>query len=438
MLVKQPWLGLNDVNGAPYAGAKAYFYLTTTTTPAAVYQDSALVSPHAVPVVANSEGRFPAIFAPATPLLRVKIISATGSLASPLEDIDPINESTFSGGGGSTGAAVNPNLLLNASFVISQVNGLTNTVTADDAYALDATYVLTQTASVQVQQVIEPEDGYAYMQRITQNQAGAQRIGFAQILRGKTCKHLRGGSGTFTPRIRISTGQKINYAILGWNGTEDAVTSDVVNNWANTSLTPGQFFINTVDVLAVGNYTPNASTWFTFPALTTSMGSSFTNVILFVWTDATVVQTGTLDCDFWKFEAGTAMTAFVPKDPALDLWDCYEYTWVWAAGGNFDTLCAAVNTTGQGSKGYVPLPRPMFGNPAWSLLSGNLAYYQDVNIGAATQNAVVVTLGSNGYGGAIINKGVIVSLDTSAIVTGTGWIGSANLTTTKIAAISRL
>lgn len=48
--------------GRPYPGAKAYFYLTGTTTPADTYEDAELTTPHANPVVANSAGVFPAIY----------------------------------------------------------------------------------------------------------------------------------------------------------------------------------------------------------------------------------------------------------------------------------------------------------------------------------------------------------------------------------------
>lgn len=57
-----------DANGAPYSGAKAYMYLTGTTTPQATYTVAALTVglEHPNPVVADSGGRFPAVYGPTT------------------------------------------------------------------------------------------------------------------------------------------------------------------------------------------------------------------------------------------------------------------------------------------------------------------------------------------------------------------------------------
>src|SRR6478609_4366555 len=43
-------------------GAKLYWYTTGTSTPLATYSNQALSVPHAHPVVANADGRFPAIW----------------------------------------------------------------------------------------------------------------------------------------------------------------------------------------------------------------------------------------------------------------------------------------------------------------------------------------------------------------------------------------
>lgn len=91
-LIKQPFIQLNMDDGLPYALAQAYFTLTGTTTPATVYSDSLLAHPISQPVVANDEGRFPAIFAPGGIVLRVRIVAADGDLTSPLIDVDPVND----------------------------------------------------------------------------------------------------------------------------------------------------------------------------------------------------------------------------------------------------------------------------------------------------------------------------------------------------------
>ena len=74
--------------GEPYAGAKANFYLTGTTTRTDTYQDNARATPHANPVVADSAGQFAAIYLDPSITYRCII---TDSSDNQLDDIDPVH-----------------------------------------------------------------------------------------------------------------------------------------------------------------------------------------------------------------------------------------------------------------------------------------------------------------------------------------------------------
>lgn len=76
-----------DSTGAPYAGAKAHFYLTGTTTNTNVYTDSALGTPHANPVVADAEGQWAAIYL--DPAITYRCIIKTSADVT-LDDVDPV------------------------------------------------------------------------------------------------------------------------------------------------------------------------------------------------------------------------------------------------------------------------------------------------------------------------------------------------------------
>jgi hypothetical protein len=73
-----------DANGDPSSGAKMYFYLNNTTTPQLVYQDADLTTPHAQPVVAASDGTFPAIYALNTNVYSVAVTTYAGVPLSPV------------------------------------------------------------------------------------------------------------------------------------------------------------------------------------------------------------------------------------------------------------------------------------------------------------------------------------------------------------------
>lgn len=57
-----PFLQAIDANGAPISGAQLYFYLTGTSTPKDTYSNGGGTIPNTNPVVADSSGRFPAIY----------------------------------------------------------------------------------------------------------------------------------------------------------------------------------------------------------------------------------------------------------------------------------------------------------------------------------------------------------------------------------------
>lgn len=78
----QLWDHSNQIewySAAPAVGAKAYFYQGNTTTPIAVYQDAAEATPHADPVVADGNGRWPSVFIPFIASFDVRATTSGGT-----------------------------------------------------------------------------------------------------------------------------------------------------------------------------------------------------------------------------------------------------------------------------------------------------------------------------------------------------------------------
>lgn len=198
--------------------------------------------------------------------------------------------------------------------------------TANSTYFANNWYLLSQTGTCLPSALADPEDGYPAGVRITQSQAAAQRFGFAQVIEGRYCKDLRGKSGVLVPRIRASAAQNIRYAILGWTGTEDTVTRDVVNDWTSAVYTTGNFFkaANMV-VLATGVQQPGANVWTSLAAITSALGSAFNNIIVMVWTEGTAAQNFTLDFDYVQFERGSVATDFERRPYTIEDLMCQRY-----------------------------------------------------------------------------------------------------------------
>lgn len=75
-LAPNPVITVLDASGDPVSSAKVYTYLAGTSTPATVYSESTLTTPHANPVVADSAGRV-TIFL--TPGISYKFIAKTSA-----------------------------------------------------------------------------------------------------------------------------------------------------------------------------------------------------------------------------------------------------------------------------------------------------------------------------------------------------------------------
>lgn len=201
------------------------------------------------------------------------------------------------------------NVLINGSF---QVNQAAPTSNADDTYAHDMWYALTQSNAIAVSTVTDAENTTPFMARLTQSNATPQRMGYATIVQGKNCRFLRGQSVTLKlGRLRLSSSANIRMALLEWTGTEDSVTSDVVSDWTSASYTAGGFFLGSS--IVVRNVTQQALTAATLTdgtEITATLGSTFNNLIVMVWTESTVAQNVTLDIAKAKLERGTKATLF--------------------------------------------------------------------------------------------------------------------------------
>ncbi len=97
----QPVIRAVDSSGAPMPGAQLRFYITGTTTPAAVYASAALVTALSNPVIADSGGLFAAIYLDPTVIYRVQLLTASGSL---IRDVDPVNGQIVNAAGSITAA----------------------------------------------------------------------------------------------------------------------------------------------------------------------------------------------------------------------------------------------------------------------------------------------------------------------------------------------
>lgn len=188
-----------------------------------------------------------------------------------------------------------PNYLLNGDARIwsYQVPG-TPTARSDTQQGADRWRVLTQTAAINAYRGSGPVSsggGARYSHNLRQNQAVAQRFGYYQILDGEECTELRYRNAVLQGRLYATTSQAIRFALIAKGFTEDACPLDLVNNWASSTYTQGNFFVSTSTgwTLTVGSITPAANTWTPF-SISQGMSSGMMNAIVFIWTEGTAAQ----------------------------------------------------------------------------------------------------------------------------------------------------
>jgi len=170
----------------------------------------------------------------------------------------------------------------------------------DGSYGqLDHWYALYSNNQVTPSQLANPTDEFPTACRVTQINASAQRFGLAQIIESARCTDLRGKRVRLQVTARRSTAATIRFAIMEWTGTADAPVKDVVNTWASSTFTAGNFFINNANLIitSTGSVTSGNNTFTTFLSnlSTALLGTAFNNLIVFIWAGTTGAQNDYLD-----------------------------------------------------------------------------------------------------------------------------------------------
>lgn len=178
-------------------------------------------------------------------------------------------------------------------------------------YYWDNNYILTETASVNANtQTDLAASTVPYLMRITQTNAVAQHFGIVQPLDNNRSVKWRSLALTLSVGVRFSVNATVKYALLGWTGTADTITRNVVNNWASTNYTAGNFFVSSnVSVIAIGTCTPTINVYSNCAPISAAVPASVNNLMVMAWPTASVAQSQTFDLR-WKLEPGYVGTPF--------------------------------------------------------------------------------------------------------------------------------
>lgn len=227
------------------------------------------------------------------------------------------------GGGGAV-----ENLLINGGFdwARRQVPG-TLTARANDSYCADRWYVLHNGGPTDIQYARTAGDTNSeYSGQLKQVSATSRLVGIAQIVESANSIPLSGKSATFQARIKASSSMTMRMAILAWTGTADNVTSNIVNNWASTNYTAGNFF-NSANVSVVSvSPSLSVSTSFAGFSITGTMSSSIRNAIVFLWAESAMSQNVTFDItQAGLYASASALEEWSPRPDIAEDALCLAY-----------------------------------------------------------------------------------------------------------------
>ena len=125
-----------------------------------------------------------------------------------------------------------------------------------------------------------------------------KKFGQAQFIESMNCNDLRGQTCTLSWKARVRTTQtstSIKAAVIGWFGTSDTITSDIISAWNDegtdpTLVTNAEYLNEPFNILLNGTmqtYTINVS-----------IPTGIKNVIVFIWNDMSNGDVGTTVGDF--------------------------------------------------------------------------------------------------------------------------------------------
>jgi len=124
------------------------------------------------------------------------------------------------------------------------------------------------------------------------------KFGQAQFIESMNCNDLRGRVCTLSWKARVRNSQtstSIKAAVIGWFGTSDTITSDIISAWNDegtnpTLVTNAEYLNEPFNILLNGTmqtYTINVS-----------IPTGIKNVIVFIWNDMSNGDVGTTVGDF--------------------------------------------------------------------------------------------------------------------------------------------
>ena len=125
-----------------------------------------------------------------------------------------------------------------------------------------------------------------------------KKFGQAQFIESMNCNDLRGQTCTLSWKARVRTPQtstSIKAAVIGWFGTSDTITSDIISAWNSEGTDPT--LVADAEYLNAPSNVLLSGTMKTY-SLKVNVPTGIKNVIVFIWNDMSDGDVGTTAGDY--------------------------------------------------------------------------------------------------------------------------------------------
>lgn len=312
------------------------------------------------------------------------------------------------------------NFLVNGGFDFNSRNSVTpGFVTYNDGdYSVDNWYVLTNTGAIQdaISTSHVPTNNSAGHSGLLKNHNGTNHnIGRAQIVENARTLLLRGRTVTFQGYLDCGSTTNIRYAILEWDGTADAPTKDVVNNWSSSTYTPGNFFISTVAVVAVG-VTAATSGTVTFFSVSGDVSTSANNLYVVFWSESALTTGVTLALSEAQLVDGADPVPWMPLPLPLERLRCVRFLQVWSSTSGA-SVWQIQGHMYSGTHAYFVFrsPVPMIAAPS---LVATASDWEVTNTGAGVATPTAIALGTTTTEVLFLDVTVTLNIGTAVFLRG--------------------
>ena len=160
---------------------------------------------------------------------------------------------------------------------------------------------------------------------ITNQNVSSRQVGTGQFLEYYDVLPLLGKTVRFSVKCKCSSAKNVRVALVNWTGTANGPTKDIVNNWASTTYTEGNFFISSanLDIIAVSDAV-SVGTSATEVFVSGSVGVSTTNLQVLVWTEDALAEDETIEISEAMLVKGSNAVEFDAQYYPEEMIDC-EY-----------------------------------------------------------------------------------------------------------------